>query len=69
MRNEVVEAKHNVVQLGRAVRVAERKLDVSRVDQNELNKSLAGNIGKIVHSFWSTRETSCLYSCGICFLP
>jgi hypothetical protein len=45
------------------VHVAERKLDVSRVDQNELNNCLAGNVGKIrapsVHvwtTWWKSRK-------------
>ncbi len=41
-----MEAKLNVVSLERAVRVAERNLDVSRVDQRQLNQSLAGNVGR-----------------------
>ena len=47
MRKELDEAQQKVSTMKRSVHVAERNLHVSQLDQNNLSKALAQNVGKI----------------------
>ncbi len=55
LRGELVQAKQEVGVMERAVRSAERNLDVSRVDQKEMNRSLALHVGNIDNLLGITR--------------
>ena len=56
LRDELVQAKQEVGVMERAVRSAERNLDVSRVDQKEMNRSLALHVGNIDNLLGKTRK-------------
>ncbi len=56
MRVELGQARDKVYVMERAVRTAERNLDVSRVDQQEMNRSLALHVGKIDSLLGVTRK-------------
>ena len=55
MRVKLVQAQEKFCVMERAVRSAERNLDVSRVDQKEMNRSLALHVGNIDNLLGITR--------------
>jgi hypothetical protein len=56
MRVELVQAQEKDCVMERVVRSAERNLDVSRVDQKEMNRSLALHVGNIDNLLGITRQ-------------
>ena len=56
LRGELVQAQEKVGAMVRVVRSAERNLDVSRVDQKEMNRSLALHVGNIDNLLGMTKE-------------
>jgi hypothetical protein len=47
MRKELGEAKQKVVEMEHVVRIEERNLDVSRVDQIDMSASVAAHVAKL----------------------
>ncbi len=56
MRDELEHAQARIHEMEHAVRKAERNLDVSRVEQAEMNKSIAFHVGKIDSLVGVTRD-------------
>ncbi len=56
MRDELEHAQARIQEMEHAVRKAERNLDVSRVEQAEMNKSIAFHVGKIDSLVGVTRD-------------
>ncbi len=58
MRDELEHAQARIQEMEHAVRKAERNLDVSRVEQAEMNKSIAFHVGKIDSLVEVTRDNA-----------
>ncbi len=56
MRGELVQAKSKATEMEYVVRKAERNLDVSRIDQKQMDKSLAHHVGKIDSLLGTARD-------------
>jgi hypothetical protein len=56
MRAELRQAQEKVRDMQHGLRTAERNLDVSRVDRQEMNKSLASHVNKIDSLLGLTRH-------------